>query len=80
MRCLRTCFCDVLLHAQAYDAAWAAIGHAPDNAKAWVRFGEACRAAGRWQLAQLAYCTAMDKLGLQDTAALVSRRAGHVEL
>jgi predicted TPR repeat methyltransferase len=57
---------------QAYDAAWAAIGHAPDNSKAWVRFGEACRAAGRWQLAQLAYSTAMEELGLQDPAVTVS--------
>jgi cytochrome c-type biogenesis protein CcmH/NrfG len=64
--------CNVLLHVQAYDAAWAAIGHAPDNAKAWVRFGDACRAAGFWQLAQLAYTTAMQELGLQDSTVLVS--------
>jgi heterodisulfide reductase subunit B len=30
-------------------------------------------AAGRFQLAQLAYSTAMDELGLQDSAVLVSR-------
>ncbi|KAF6251123.1 hypothetical protein COO60DRAFT_1645411 [Scenedesmus sp. NREL 46B-D3] len=38
--------------------------------EAWVRFGEACRAARRWQLAQLAYSTAVEELGLTDPAVL----------
>ncbi|KAF6256770.1 hypothetical protein COO60DRAFT_1640463 [Scenedesmus sp. NREL 46B-D3] len=32
----------------------------PNNSKAWVRLGDACREAGRWQLAALSYRAALD--------------------
>ncbi|WIA22495.1 hypothetical protein OEZ86_009492 [Tetradesmus obliquus] len=54
---------------EAYAAALAALGHCPSNAKAWLRLAEACKAAGRWQLAQLYYSMAVEELGVTDEAA-----------
>jgi hypothetical protein len=59
---------------QAYSAALAALVHCPCNAKAWLRVAEACKAAGRWQLAQLYYSIALDEMGVTDEAARVSRQ------
>jgi hypothetical protein len=59
---------------QAYTAAIAAQQHCPHNAKAWLRMADACKVAGRWQLAQLCYSTAVDELGLSDEAVTVSRQ------
>uniref|UniRef100_A0A383WI69 C2H2-type domain-containing protein n=1 Tax=Tetradesmus obliquus TaxID=3088 RepID=A0A383WI69_TETOB len=54
---------------EAYSAVLAALGHCPGNAKAWLRLAEACKAAGRWQLAQLYYSMAVEELGVTDVAA-----------
>eukprot|EP00775_Hariotina_reticulata_P006907 gene6907-7123_t len=51
---------------EAHDAAISGIYRDPSNAKAWVRLGEALRAVGRWQLAQLAYSAALDELKMKD--------------
>lgn len=59
---------------QAYAAALAALGHCPSNAKAWLRTAEACKAAKRWQLAQLCYSMAVEELGVTDEAAKVRRQ------
>jgi hypothetical protein len=45
---------------QAYDVARSGLAHEPANSKAWVWLGDACREAGRWQLAALSYKAALE--------------------
>lgn len=68
----RSCTCHPW---QAFAAAQAALYRCPTNAKAWLRIAEACRAAGRWQLAHLYYSMAVERLGVADEAAKVRLRA-----
>lgn len=58
--------------AKARQAAAEALDLAPDNAKAWVRLGDAYRARHRWQCAHMIYQEAL-KLSPHDTAIQVAR-------
>ncbi|WIA39191.1 hypothetical protein OEZ86_005316 [Tetradesmus obliquus] len=66
---------------EAYDVARSGLAHEPSNSKAWVRLGDACREAGRWQLAALSYRAALD-LGSSGDADVQARHedaASHLQ-
>lgn len=69
------CACCGVCAAQAYDVARSGLAHEPSNSKAWVRLGDACREAGRWQLAALSYRAALDLGSGGDADVQVSTRA-----
>jgi cytochrome c-type biogenesis protein CcmH/NrfG len=63
---------------QAYDVARSGLAHEPVNSKAWVRLGDACREAGRWQLAALSYKAALELGSAGDADVKVRRLACHI--